>query len=165
MRQPGLAAAHSGEDIGPDDSTLAELVTTLAGRLRAAWRDGLSPWGLSPHQGRALLVIALRPGLRSTDLADRLRIAPRSVTEVVDGLVEAGLVERRPDPDDRRAMSLHITTEGGGLVEQIQKSREQVADTLFDRLSAQDQATLHRLLRAVVGEEDDLHRHSRHRPS
>src|SRR6478672_3884754 len=88
----------------------------VAGRLRSAWRDGLAPWGLSPHQGRALLVVALTPGLRPTDLASRLRISPRSVTEVVDGLVEAGLLERTPDPRDRRAVSLDLTAEGQAQV-------------------------------------------------
>ena len=78
---------NSHEPAEEAEPTLAELVTALAGRLRSAWRDGLAPYGLSPHQGRALLVVALNPGLRPTDLATRLRIAPRSVTEVVDTVV------------------------------------------------------------------------------
>ncbi len=136
----------------PSEPTLAELVTAVAGRLRSAWREGLAPYGLSPHQGRALLVVALAPHLRPTDLAARLRIAPRSVTEVVDGLVDAGLLERTPDPQDRRAVLLSLTGQGHDLVTAIQASRQQVAGTLFDSLSAADRKQLRRILTRLVPE-------------
>ena len=139
----------------PAEPTLAELVTAVAGRLRSAWRDWLAPWGLSPHQGRALLVVALTPGLRPTDLASRLRISPRSVTEVVDGLVQAGLLERTPDPRDRRAVSLDLTAEGHAQVRAIQQSREQVAGTLFDTLSARDREQLQRILGSLVADGEE----------
>jgi DNA-binding MarR family transcriptional regulator len=151
---------HSPTPTGPPDEaeaaepSLAELVTAVAGRLRAAWRDGLAPYGLSPHQGRALLVVALVPGLRPTDLAGRLRIAPRSVTEVVDGLVDAGLLERTPDPLDRRAVLLSLTAQGHEQVAAIQASREQVAGTLFDPLPDEDRQELRRILNRIVAERD-----------
>jgi DNA-binding MarR family transcriptional regulator len=121
----------------------------------SAWRDGLAPWGLSPHQGRALLVVALVPGLRPTDLASRLRISPRSVTELVDGLVQAGLLERTPDPHDRRAVSLDLTAEGHAQVRAIQESREQVADALFDGLTSHDPEQLQRILASLVADGED----------
>jgi DNA-binding MarR family transcriptional regulator len=139
------------------EPTLAELLTAAAGRLRGAWREGLAPYGLSPHQGRALLVVALSPGLRPTDLASRLRIAPRSVTEVVDGLVDAGLLERTPDPQDRRSVSLDLTDDGRAQVAAIQASREVVAGTLFDTLSARDREQLRRLLTTLVDNRDRPH--------
>ena len=142
-------------DAEPVEPTLAELVTAVAGRLRSAWRDGLAPYGLSPHQGRALLVVALAPGLRPTDLAARLRIAPRSVTEVVDGLVDAGLLERTPDPQDRRAVLLTLTAQGHDQVSAIQASRQAVAGTLFDALSDADRDQLRRILTRLVPESDD----------
>lgn len=145
---------HSPRLEEPTEPTLAELVTAVAGRLRSAWREGLAPYGLSPHQGRALLVVALAPGLRPTDLAARLRIAPRSVTEVVDGLVDAGLLERTPDPQDRRAVLLSLTAQGHDLVAAIRASRQQVAGTLFDSLSAADREQLRRILTRLVPERE-----------
>jgi DNA-binding MarR family transcriptional regulator len=138
------------------DPTLGELVTTVATRLRAAWREGLAPWGLSPHQGRALLVVAIRPGLRPTDLATRLDIAPRSATEVVDGLVDAGLLVRTPSPHDRRALTLDLTLEGRERVRALKASRAEAADTFFDVLSAQDRKQLSRHLSALVAASEDL---------
>ena len=147
----------NSRDPEPVEPTLAELLTAAAGRLRAAWRDGLAPYGLSPHQGRALLVVALTPGLRPTDLAARLRIAPRSVTEVVDGLADAGLVERTPDPTDRRAVTLDLTSEGRAQVSAIRASREAVARTLFDTLSPHDRDQLRRILGVLVEDGDRPH--------
>jgi DNA-binding MarR family transcriptional regulator len=101
--------------------------------------------------------VALTPGLRPTDLAARLRIAPRSVTEVVDGLADAGLVERTPDPTDRRAVTLDLTSEGRAQVSAIRASREAVAGTLFDTLSPRDRDQLRRILGVLVEDGDRPH--------
>ena len=84
----------------------------VARTQRRRWRDVLAPWDLSPHQARALKVVSERDGVRLSDLADALHIAPRSATEVADGLQERGLVDRTPDPGDRRAVLLRPTERG-----------------------------------------------------
>ncbi|MDQ2781946.1 MAG: MarR family winged helix-turn-helix transcriptional regulator [Actinomycetota bacterium] len=140
--------------LGPlPDPTLADLVTAVARRLRAGWREQLAPLGISPHQGRALLVVAGEPGLRLTDLAGRLRIAPRSVTEVVDGLVALDLVQRRPDPRDRRATTLALTPTGLRTVATIEGSRTEATDALFETVSTRDRAHLRRILTGLVTDE------------
>ncbi|MEO7234023.1 MAG: MarR family winged helix-turn-helix transcriptional regulator [Lapillicoccus sp.] len=138
---------------GDPEPSLADLVTGAARRLRRVWRDGLAPWDLSPHQGRALLVVALRPGLRLSDLADRLRIAPRSATEVVDGLVERGLATRVPDPSDRRAVLVELTAAGHRTVSDIRRSQGDAADQTFGSLSDADRAHLRRILGGIVAGE------------
>ncbi len=143
---------HSLPDPAPD-LTLADLVTAVARRLRATWREQLAPLGISPHQGRALLVVAVEPGLRLTDLAGRLRIAPRSVTEVVDGLVALDLVERRPDPRDRRATTLALTPAGVRMVATIEGSRADATDEMFEAVPARDRAHLRRILTGLVTDE------------
>ena len=138
---------------GEPDPSLADLVTAAARRLRRVWRAGLAPWDLSPHQGRALLVIALRPGLRLSDLADRLRIAPRSATEVVDGLAERGLVTRVPDPSDRRAVLVELTAAGHRTVADIHRSQADAAEQTFGALSDRDRAHLRRILGGIAADE------------
>jgi DNA-binding MarR family transcriptional regulator len=83
------------------------------------------------------------------------------VTEVVDGLVQAGLLERTPDPRDRRAVSLDLTAEGHAQVRAIQESREQVADTLFDTLTSHDREQLQRILSSLVADGEDPHSRGR----
>ena len=88
---------------------LGELLMRVARAQRRRWREALAPWDLSPHQARALRVISEHDGVRLSDLAEALHIAPRSATEVADGLQQRGLVERTPDPGDRRAVLLRLT--------------------------------------------------------
>jgi DNA-binding MarR family transcriptional regulator len=90
---------------------------------------------------------ALRPG----ELAEHLRIAPRSATEVVDDLQERGLVERRPDPADRRATLVALTAAGAEVGEAIRAARQAEADRFFGSLSEQDRAELTRILRTLTG--------------
>ena len=129
---------------------LGDLVVRVARAQRRRFRAVLAPWDLSPHHARALRVVSERDGMRLTDLAEALHIAPRSATEVVDGLQERGLVERTPDPGDRRAVLLRVTDEGRRIRAEIEAARTADAAELFGRLSPGDRAELARLLRTLA---------------
>jgi DNA-binding MarR family transcriptional regulator len=131
---------------------LGDLLMRVARTQRRRWRDVLAPWDLSPHQARALKVVSEHDGVRLSYLAEALHIAPRSATEVADGLQERGLVERTPDPGDRRAVLLRPTAEGRRIRGEIGAARTADSAELFARLSATDRATLARLLRAIADE-------------
>jgi DNA-binding MarR family transcriptional regulator len=133
---------HDGES----SSELVDAFWTVARRLRHVSAEALARWDLSPSQARALSVLARHGGMRPGELARHLRIAPRSATEVVDGLTDRGLVERIPDPDDRRATQLRLTDAGTRTAEGIRTSRGEELGELFGHLSATDRAELARLL-------------------
>ena len=135
-----------------DDGTadLGDLLMRAARTLRRRWRDVLAPWDLSPHQARALGVVGRRDGVRLTDLAEALHIAPRSATEVADGLQERGLIERTPDPGDRRAVILRPTDEGRRIRAEIDAARTADSAELFARLPAPERAELARILQALA---------------
>ena len=137
-----------------DDGTteLGDLLMRVARSQRHRWRESLEPWRLSPSHSRALHVVGHREGVRLSDLAEALRIAPRSATEVVDGLAERGLVERRPDPADRRAVQVALTPAGRALLVEVDAARADALQELFARLSTDDRAELSRLLRALLDE-------------
>ena len=88
--------------------------------------------------------------MRLSDLAEALRIAPRSATEVADALQARGLVERTPDPTDRRAVVLTPTAEGRRVQQEIATARAADNRDLFARLDAADRATLARILRTLA---------------
>ena len=92
---------------------LTDVVMSVARLIRRRQVAALEPFGLSPSQSRALRVLT-RVGepVRLGFLAERLRIVPRSATDVVDSLEEAGWVRRTPDPNDRRAVLLELTDAG-----------------------------------------------------
>jgi DNA-binding MarR family transcriptional regulator len=127
----------------PDGDDLGEQLLRVARRLRRAWLVDLSAHDLSPHELRALRVAADRdeaPRLR--DLADTLRIAPRSVTDVVDALEAKGLVERRPDPADRRASVVVVTDRGSRTRAAVHEARRRSVAGQMGVLSAQQRAAL-----------------------
>ncbi|WP_254781371.1 MarR family winged helix-turn-helix transcriptional regulator [Modestobacter sp. DSM 44400] len=134
-----------------DDGTaaLGDLVMRLARTQRRRWREALAPWDLSPHQARALRVVCGQDGVRVSDLAGALRIAPRSATEVADGLQERGLVERVPVPGDRRAVVLTPTVAGRRVQGEVDAARAADSHELFARLSTADRAELGRILRVI----------------
>ncbi len=132
------------------ETELGELLARAARTQRERWRDVLAPWDLSPHHARALRVVVTREGARLSDLAETLHIAPRSATEVADALQERGLVERTPDPTDRRAVLLRATDAGRRVQGEVDAARRADSRDLFARLSAADRAELARLLRAVT---------------
>jgi len=138
----------------PAEVELADAVMRAGKRMRRETFHRLSPHGITPSQGRALEVLARGAHhggdkIRLNQLAERLHIAPRSVTTVVDALEAAGLVARTQDPEDRRAILLQLTTAGHAVVEQIGRVRQEVAEEYFGAISAEQRAALLGLLRAT----------------
>jgi DNA-binding MarR family transcriptional regulator len=135
-----------------DDGTaaLGDLLMRAARTLRRRFGAVLAPWDLSPHQARALRVVGSGDGVRLSELAEALRIAPRSATEVADGLQERGLVARAADPTDRRAVVLTATAAGRQVQREVDDARAADSAELFGRLSAADRAALARILRSLT---------------
>ncbi|MEU7990902.1 MarR family transcriptional regulator [Streptosporangium canum] len=132
------------------ETELADLVHGVGHRLRRGYGERLGPLGLSPGQARALRVIAdTEPPLKMVQLAERLRIVPRSVTPVVDALEEAGLVRREVDPASRRSTLLVITPEGRVEYGRVREARRKVAEELFAVLTPEQREQLRDLLSVV----------------
>ena len=140
-RDPGAAGREPA-----GDETLAEAFWAVARRLRDTSQETLAPWDVNPSQLRALRVLRRHGVMRLSELSDRLRIAPRSATEVVDALESRGLARRRPDPGDRRATLVEVTGDGAGVLDAIRGSE---AERVFGRLSPTDRSHLARILRRL----------------
>jgi DNA-binding MarR family transcriptional regulator len=132
-----------------DEESLPEAFWTVARQLRETSKRALAPWDITPAQLRALRVLGHHETMRLSELSDHLHIAPRSATEVVDALQDAGLVRRRPDPGDRRATLVELTEHGASVLDAIHAERATEAERVFGRLSEADRAHLARILRAL----------------
>ncbi|MFT4287080.1 MarR family winged helix-turn-helix transcriptional regulator [Nocardioides sp.] len=131
------------------EETTGELLMAVARSLRQRFAAAMERYDVTPGQARALRVVATRPAIRPSALADELRISPRSATEVIDGLEARGLVARRPDPTDRRATEVAPTPEGLRVHELIHEARRAESERFLATLPAADRAELDRLLRAL----------------
>ena len=130
-----------------------DLVMALARRVRREHAESLADWDVTPSQARALRVLAsAEAGMRPSVLADELRIAPRSATDVVDGLEARGWLARAADPTDRRATVLSLTPDGHELVGRVEDVRRVASERVLDVLTDAQRRTLHEILSVVVGE-------------
>ena len=138
---------HGASPRDSADESLADAFWSVARRLRETSQETLAPWDITPAHLRALRVLKRHGTMRLSELSDYLHIAPRSATEVVDALESRGLVQRRPDPGDRRATLAELTAPGADMLEAIRAAaRGTEAGRVFGRLSPADRAELARIL-------------------
>jgi MarR family transcriptional regulator for hemolysin len=102
--------------------------------------------GTTRAQWIVLFRLRQQEGLSQVDLADVLELQPISLVRLLDRLVEHGLLERRPDPRDRRANRLFLTRSGRQLVDDLDSLRDSIAtDVLRDLPSEAIQTSLETL--------------------
>jgi MarR family transcriptional regulator, organic hydroperoxide resistance regulator len=117
-------------------------------RVSAAIATEMRALGLSIPQFDLLSTLTEREGLTQQELAERLYVTKGNVSGLVDRLVEAGLVERRPSPGDRRSHALHLTREGRRLAERAMAAQKRYVRQTLGRLPAADLMSLERLVLA-----------------
>jgi DNA-binding MarR family transcriptional regulator len=117
-------------------------------RVSAAIAAEMRAFGLSIPQFDLLSTLTEREGLTQQELAERLYVTKGNVSGLVDRLVEAGLVERRPSLGDRRSHALHLTRDGRRLAERAMAAQKRYVRQTLGRLSAADLMSLERLVLA-----------------
>lgn len=105
--------------------------------------------GFTQGQWRALLRLDLNEGISQAGLADLLDMQPISLMRILDRMEEAGLIERRADPADRRAMKLFLTPQAGPILKVLHEIADDVRATATKGLSEADQAQVIASLRRM----------------
>ncbi len=100
--------------------TLARLIRTAADKRARAH-------GMTRAQWAILIRLEQQPGLLQKELADLLEVEPITVARLIDRLEARGMVERRPDPMDRRCWRLHLTDASRPLMNEIDSQLGQLA--------------------------------------
>jgi MarR family transcriptional regulator, transcriptional regulator for hemolysin len=77
-------------------------------------------------------------GLNQSELADVLDLQPITLTRLLDKLSDSGLIERRPDPDDRRAKRLFLTSAARPLLEQLASLGENTMASALEGVGSDD---------------------------
>jgi DNA-binding MarR family transcriptional regulator len=124
--------------------TFGFLLSDTARLLRRRFDERARAHGATRAQWKALLGISLNEGINQGGLAERLEVEPITLCRMVDRMEEAGLVERRRDPADRRAWQLYLTDRAGPIIEELRVTGEDLtaqalrgfSPTQIDELSA-----------------------------
>jgi len=106
----------------PDQPIQREIAFTImdVARMMRTYADQRARhFGISRAQWGVLVRLDRSEGLKQSELAEILDLQPISLTRLLDRLAENGLIERRPDPNDRRANRLYLTPAARPLLEQL----------------------------------------------
>jgi DNA-binding MarR family transcriptional regulator len=115
-------------------------------RMHRAADERMSACGLSMARTKVLRHLAATGPVRSGTLASVCGVVPHSITDIVDGLERDGLAERQPDPADRRAKLISLTTKGAEALMTATATRERLLNQLFGALDESERQQFHDLL-------------------
>ncbi|MFI5782003.1 MarR family winged helix-turn-helix transcriptional regulator [Nocardia sp. NPDC051570] len=117
---------------------LAAMIVPLMRALMVVERPVLEAHGVSMWGYSVLVTLGRGPARRQGMLAEEIGADKTRIIPVLDDLQERGLIERRPDPADRRARLLALTPEGRAVRDAAQADIQAKEEKLLGRLSAAD---------------------------
>lgn len=127
----------------PAKREIALTIMDVARMLRTYADQRARQFGISRAQWTVLIRIDRTEGLKQSELADILDMQPISLTRLLDRLAENGLIERRADPNDRRANRLYLKPAARPMLEQLAALGTDMMTTVLDGL---DTRTVERML-------------------
>lgn len=138
-RNPRREFAFLISDVGRLLRTLADQRARRLGITRAQWA--------------VMARLEQSEGLKQSELAEMLDIQPITLTRLVDRLCANGMVERRPDPNDRRAKRLHLTPLARPLMDRLADMGQDMMKTVLDGF---DLATVERMILELAHTKENL---------
>src|SRR5262245_9574218 len=115
-------------------------------QMRRLFNRRAAALGVTSAQWRVMFWLGRQPGSKQVELAEKLDVEPITAGRTIDRLEEAGLVERRPDPADRRAWRLYLTERAEPTVVRLRAIAEDVLAEVFEGVGEQEITALRRTL-------------------
>ncbi len=125
----------------PRTREIAITLVDVARMLRTYADQRARQFGISRAQWVVLMRLHRSEGLKQSELAEILDLQPISLTRLLDRLSDSGLIERRADPNDRRANRLYLTSAARPLLKQLAALGDEMMETVLHNVSpaAQEQ--------------------------
>jgi len=137
------------DQLGTDDERMGHLLMQVAKLLRDRVHTRMEGVGLSRGQGAILFRLGHENGLAQTELARRTLVRPATLTEVLQRMESAGLIERKTDPTDQRVSRVYLTANGEAARGQAEAIWREIETDLGAILSMTERARLVPLLRKL----------------
>jgi DNA-binding MarR family transcriptional regulator len=137
--------------MGPLDSYLPYLLNRAGARIAASFSEEVRPLGATLQMWRVLAALRERDGRRMGDLSETTSIEVSTLTRLVDTMEKKGLVARRRDAGDARAVALHVTLAGRRLTRRVLPIAERYERVALDGFSAAETSALKTALRRLYG--------------
>lgn len=137
----------------PISREIAFTIMDVARLLKTYADQRARQYGMTRAQWGVLVRLDRSEGLKQSELAEILDLQPISLTRLLDRLADNGLIERRPDPNDRRANRLFLTPAARPLLEQLTELSKSVMGTVLEGIS---ERSVERLLDELTTLRDNL---------
>jgi MarR family transcriptional regulator for hemolysin len=139
----------------PVKREIAFTIMDVARMLKTYADQRARQFGISRAQWAVLIRIERSEGLKQSELAELLDLQPISLTRLLDRLADNGLIERRADPNDRRANRLYLKPAAKPLLGRLSELGADMMETVLEGLDAK---SIDRMLKELGTLKDNLRR-------
>ncbi|WP_417590301.1 MarR family winged helix-turn-helix transcriptional regulator [Parasphingorhabdus sp.] len=129
--------------------TIGFLIHDTARMFRRELNERMRHSGITGMQWRLLAYLARNEGSNQSKLAEFLEVEPITLSRMIDRLVDAGMLSRRRDPDDRRAWCLYLEAKALPLIDELRAASALLANEAQDGLSADERTQLAGLVERI----------------
>jgi DNA-binding MarR family transcriptional regulator len=131
----------------------AFLLAQLGAHVASQFAERLRALDLVPADAGILRLLRVASGISQQELAGKLQIHPSRLVAILDNLEKRGCLERRPNPDDRRLYSLHLTKNGEQVLGKIGNVAREHQNVLLSALSNEERIAFGSLLLRVADQQ------------
>lgn len=131
------------------DRSVGMLIKQISRLFTRNFDARVRAYGLTQTQWQALAALSRREGINQAELANLLRVQPISLGRLIDRMEAAGWVERRPAPNDRRAIQLYLTPRAGPVLDRMTDPASLTLEAALSDFDTDEREQLLRMLQRV----------------
>lgn len=124
------------------DENIGTMLAQVSRLLRRSFDKRARDMGVTRPQWQVLGVLFFNAGINQGQLAELLEVEPITAGRMIDRLQDAQMVERRPDPADRRAWRLHLTDKGQRLLDELRPFAHETYEIALEGVGETERAAL-----------------------
>ncbi len=133
------------------EDNVGTMLAQVARLMRRSFDERARSVGVTRPQWQVLSLLSRHEGINQGGLAEMLEVEPITLGRMIDRLQEAAVVERRPDPADRRAWRLFMTPKGHELIDRIKPLALETLESALDGVDAAQREHLMTVLDRMRG--------------
>jgi DNA-binding MarR family transcriptional regulator len=124
------------------DESIGSILADVSRLMRRSFDARARDIGVTRPQWQVLIALARHEGVKQSLLAEILDVEPITICRMIDRLQEASLVERRPDPADRRAWCLFLTDKARGVIDQLRPLATEMFEVALEGVSTVERSNM-----------------------
>lgn len=132
------------------DPTLRHALRHVSRAFHSQFRERLAEFEVSEAAYQSMFALRRIPNMSSADLARWTGVTAQSANQILKGLIEAGLVERRPAEDHGRILEARLTARGEEVIEACERAGDELEVTMASQMTADELVQLEALLRKAA---------------